>query len=185
MRYVRFWDCAAKATERHDYTAAPLCGFSPEDDLYIRGMVRGRWEYPEMKRMIIQTAKTDGKSVVIGIEDTSSGMIVIQDLKRDPEMHGYIIKALPVKADLVIRSSPWADLAAGRKVYLVRGEWNYDFLDEVIVFPGGAHDDQIAGVTGAYELMMANPGLGKPASWVCEMPADYVYGVAPKHCLPR
>ena len=53
LRWVRFWDCAAKAAERNDYTVGVCCAMNKAGDLYIRSVVRGRWEYPDMNLYLL------------------------------------------------------------------------------------------------------------------------------------
>ena len=45
-------------------------------------------------------------------------------------------------------------------VKLVRGSWNEAFLDELILFPDGEHDDQVDAVAGAYQVLSKHPPLG-------------------------
>ena len=42
-----------------------------------------------------------------------------------------------------------------RNVWLVAGRWNRDFLDEVSLFPNGAHDDQVDAFSGAFASLAA------------------------------
>jgi len=35
-------------------------------------------------------------------------------------------------------------------MYLVKGEWNQEFVNELVRLPGGRHDDQADAAAGAY-----------------------------------
>jgi hypothetical protein len=59
-----------------------------------------------------------------------------------------------VSADKSVRAGPWAALAAGGKVELVKGLWNREFLDETAAFPTGAYDGQVDAVSGAHGLLI-------------------------------
>ena len=37
-------------------------------------------------------------------------------------------------------------------VYLVKGEWNQAFMDEIEAFPSGKNDDQVDGLLCSYEM---------------------------------
>jgi predicted phage terminase large subunit-like protein len=153
LRWVRFWDTAAKATQRSDFWAGALMARAASGEWCVGDMVRGRWEYPQAKQVVLQTAEADGEEVVIGIEDTASGTALLQDLRRDPRAQGYVLRAVPVKADKAVRAGAWASQAEGGLVSLVAGEWVRPFLDEVETFPFGAHDDQVDAVSGAFEML--------------------------------
>jgi hypothetical protein len=86
LTWVRFWDCAAKAKERSDFWAGAKLARDGDGRLWIADLVRGKWEYADGRRVVLQTALADGKSVRLGIEDTGTGSAVISDLKRDAAM---------------------------------------------------------------------------------------------------
>jgi hypothetical protein len=54
------------------------------------------------------------------------------------------------KAD---RAQPLAAQAEGGTVKLLRGDWNKDFLDELELFPFGAHDDIVDSTTLAFRRL--------------------------------
>lgn len=153
IRWVRFWDTAAKAGQRSDYWAGALLVRMPEGDWYLVDLVRGRWEYPEAKRRVLQTAAADGAGVPVVIEESASGIALLQDLAADPRADGYWIRAEKVVADKEVRAGAWASAAEMGRFHLVRGAWNAAFLAEVEAFPYGAHDDQVDAVSGAYACL--------------------------------
>jgi hypothetical protein len=68
-------------------------------------------------------------------------------------LSGFVVKAIRPTGDKMTRALPWASAAEAGNVKLVRGDWNKAFLDEVSMFPVGAHDDQIDAVSGAYHTL--------------------------------
>jgi phage terminase large subunit-like protein len=48
---------------------------------------------------------------------------------------------------------PWAARAEAGAVRLVAGEWTKHFLDEVVAFPSGQHDDYVDAASGAIAMM--------------------------------
>lgn len=159
IRYLRFWDCASKVGDRNSYTAGALLGQCPRGHWYLKHMVRGRWEYPDAKRVILQTAAADGRETPIGIEDTANGTALQQDLRRDPGAAPYRIQKVDVVADKRARAGGWSSGAMAGVFHLVRGAWNEAFLDEADGFPYGRFDDQIDAVSGAYEMTVSCGGL--------------------------
>jgi predicted phage terminase large subunit-like protein len=120
--------------------------------LYIRDMIRGRWEWPDAYNIIIQTMQTE-RAVVHGIEKAMHGLAATQELSRDRRVSGVAFRGIDVDRDKFSRALTWAGRAESGKVALVRGEWINTFLDEVTAFPLGAHDDQVDAVSGAVSML--------------------------------
>ena len=79
-----------------------------------------------------------------------------QDLRRQEELRGFAVRAVPAVSDKVTRAIPWAALASGGMVHLVQGPWIQAFLDEVVLFPAAAHDDQVDAVSGGYGIAITH-----------------------------
>ena len=154
IRCVRFWDCGSKAGPRNSYTCGALLGRTATGKWYLKHLVRGRWEYPDAKNVILSTALTDGRSVPVGIEDTANGTALVQDLRRDPRASGVRLTPIKPVGDKVVRAGAWASLAQGGLFHLAAGGWNEAFLDEAQAFPYGAYDDQIDAVSGAHGMLV-------------------------------
>lgn len=160
LRWIRFWDTASKATQRSDFWAGALCALTDRRELWIADVVRGRWEYADGRAVILQTAAVDGREVPVGIEDTSSGQAILSDFQRDRAAGLYSWWPVKVTLDLPTRAGPWASLAQGGGVHLLAGSWVGPFLSECEGFPQKeVHDDQIAAVSGAYEMLVQHGAL--------------------------
>lgn len=152
LRWVRYWDLAASTKTSADYTASAALAFDRDGTLYIRDMVRGRWEWPDAKRTMIETMRADPRTLQ-GIEKALHGIAAVQDLQRETQVAHVTIKGIDVTKDKMTRALPWAARAEANKVRLVRGEWIPSFLDEVCAFPLGTHDDQVDTVSGGVLLL--------------------------------
>jgi len=70
---------------------------------------------------------------------------------------GYIAGGSSTTGDKLTRGLPFAAQAQNGNVVLVRGEWNRDWLDEIVAMPHGAHDDQWDSAAHAFrELTIAS-----------------------------
>ena len=137
------WDTAVKTGKQNDYSVGTLMA-KCDNGFYILDIVRGKWEYPELKRMI-QSAYNKNKSNAVFIEDKSSGQQLIQDLKRDSVMP--VIPFIHDK-DKVLRVSLVSPLIESGKVFLKdNSSWLLDFFSEFNNFPNGTHDDITDSVT--------------------------------------
>lgn len=163
-RIVRYWDLAtteaSKKNKDPDWTVGVLLG-EIKGTYYVLDIRRFRARPYDLERAVQKTAERDGKSVSIYIEQEpgSAGIQLIDHYSRNV-LKGYAVRANRATGSKVIRANPVSAAAERGNVVLVKGRWVNDFLDEVEVFPGGSHDDQIDGLSGAYEVVGKSVGIG-------------------------
>jgi predicted phage terminase large subunit-like protein len=151
--WVRYWDLAVSVKTTSDYTVGAKVGLRADGSLVIADVVRGRWEWPEARKIITSTAQTDGPACRIGIEAVAFQAAGVQELQRDPALLRYLVRAVHPDKDKYTRALPWAARAEAGLVSLVRAPWNAAFLAELSDFPQGTHDDQVDAVSGAVDLL--------------------------------
>lgn len=163
LKLCRAWDFAA--TEKSakskdpDYTAGALLGRNGVT-FYIAGMVHGRYSAGKVESVALQTAGMDGKKVAVLIEEEpgASGKIFARSLIT--KLAGYNVHKTPARGDKITRAMPFLAQAEAGNVKLIRGPWNADFLDEIVTFGTGGHDDQVDAVAHAFNyLTKPKPGL--------------------------
>jgi predicted phage terminase large subunit-like protein len=95
-----------------------------------------------------------------GIEKALHGQAFVQDLRTIPAVRGVPFKAVKVETDKYTRALPWANLAEEGKVYLIRGMWINEFMEEILRFTGkgDTHDDQVDAVSIAVQLLSKKSG---------------------------
>jgi predicted phage terminase large subunit-like protein len=108
-------------------------------------------EWPEVRKTIATALAEPG--VQLGIESAMHRLAAVQGLLRMPELANITLKSIRVDEDKISRALPIASRAGQGKVKLVRGSWISDFLDEATAFPHGAHDDQVDGFSGAFQMI--------------------------------
>lgn len=169
LRKVRFWDMAAtepKKGKDPDWTAGCLMGISSNQTLYIVDMKRIRTTPSGNEQLIKQMAELEGREVPVRMEQEpgSSGVGVIDDYRRRVLM-GWDFKGIPSTGSKEVRANPLASQAEAGNIKLVRGPWINAFLDEVESFPGGAHDDQVDAMSGAFgELVVPRSNISMAVS---------------------
>lgn len=164
---VRYWDLAGTlpdGTNDPDWTVGVKAGRRPNKDFVVTDLLRMRSDPGTVKDFVTQTAMLDGKSVPIRIEQEpgQSGKAQIADYQR--ALMGWDVQGVLSSGDKVTRASPVASYAHAGNVYVVLGSWLSDFLDEIDLFPLGSHDDQVDGLTGAFNEL-ASGETGKVYSW--------------------
>jgi len=146
---VRYWDKAATA-DGGDYTVGARMSYTAEGVFYIEDVVRGRWSPGERDKIIKQCAEIDppGTQFWLEQEPGSSGVDSVQALIR--LLAGYSVHADRATGSKQVRAEPFAAQCEAGNVVLVKGYWNNLFLDELLVFPNGQHDDQVDAISGAF-----------------------------------
>lgn len=162
LRWSRGYDLAVSTKSSADYTASFAVAFDKLGNMYIKDGFRKQIEYPEQRRYVIGKMR-DERNTQHGIESALHGLALVQDLRRIFDIRGVPLRPVRVDTDKYTRALAWANLAEEGKVYLVRGPWIKDFLDEVTRFPNGAHDDQVDGVSLA--VQMQSQKRGRITAW--------------------
>jgi len=154
LRWVRYWDLAASTKSSADYTASAAVAMADDGTLYVRDMVRGRWEWPDARGVMVQTMLREPQTIH-AVEQAMHGLAALQELRRDRELAGVTLRGVAPRGDKIQRAMPWAARAEAGKVALVAGPWVREFIDEATAFPAGPHDDQVDSVSGAIPLLRA------------------------------
>lgn len=146
-------DTAFKKNETADYSVFVTAGMDQHGDIYILDVTRGRWEFPDLKkRLIQQNVRWRGRGLrATYVEDKASGQSLIQELRRES---GIAVIARKVVNDKVSRVNAILPIVEGGRVFIPeQAAWVDDFLEETVTFPGGTHDDQVDAVTMAIDVL--------------------------------
>lgn len=152
LKWFRYWDLAASIKTTADFTASAAVALGEDGVIYVRDMIHGKWEWPDAKRIIMQSMIGE-PGTEHAIEEALHGLAAISQLRREPAIVNVTLRGIRVDKDKVSRALPWAARAEGGKVRLVRGNWIADFLDEACSFPHGKHDDMIDSLSGGVQMI--------------------------------
>ncbi|CAN5583967.1 phage terminase large subunit [soil metagenome] len=152
LKWKRGYDLAVSLKTSADYTASVRCAKDSAGNLYIDGGFRKRIEYPDQRKFIVERMQTE-PNTEHGVESALHGKAVIQDLRSDWRLRRYAFRAIRVEGDKLTRALAWLNLAEEGRVFLIRGPWIEDFVNEVCQFPVGRHDDQIDAVSIAVSMI--------------------------------
>lgn len=143
----RYWDWAT-TPEAGDFTVGTKCSTDLTYQKYVEHVVRGQWEWSRARQEIINTAKRDGKHVVIVIEEIAKDKTILFSLKKELRSMGFKVVIHPKRTNKEISAMYLEQLAQAGQVTLCRGVWNAAWLFELGCFPLGEHDDQVDSVSG-------------------------------------
>ena len=144
---VRHWDLAASTKTQADYSVGCKGGMDDDGNVYITDIVRGRWEWPALIRIIRETALSE-PGVMQSIETAGTQKGLLDLLMAEPTLVGVAFAGITPTADKITRAQPLLARAEQNKLYLLRANWNAAFVDECCAFPEVEHDDQIDGASG-------------------------------------
>ena len=160
---VRYWDLAGtekkisggKANDP-DFTVGCRVSATRDSKFVIEHQLSGQWSWGMIKQHIIETALADGPTVPIYIEQEpgAGGKNQVAEFQGMMELSAFTVKPHSPVGDKVQRANPWFARATAGLMYVVAGEWNTKFLNELDNFPtGGVHDDTIDAVSGAFQVL--------------------------------
>lgn len=137
IRIIQSWDTAFKVKKENDPSSCQTWG-ETENGFYLIDRWLDRVTFPELKKVAVQQYDKHHPDVVI-VEDKASGQSLIQELKRKTK-----IPVLPYKSDKdkIARANAITPLCESGRVYLPEDlPWVIDYVDQMSIFPAGAHDE--------------------------------------------
>ena len=143
------WDTASTQKETSDYSVGTVWG-AKGLDYYLLEVDRGRPETPELRRRIMTISERYGADATL-MENTELGRSLTQDLKHSASLR-------------LLLQTPWFDKEArimaqsarfeGGQVHLPRdASWLGPYVDEILAFPVGKHDDQVDSTSQALSYL--------------------------------
>jgi len=142
--YIQSWDTAFKTGKENDFSVCTTWGVS-KTSYYLVDRYKSKVEFPDLKKIVIALANQYNPSTIL-VEDKASGQSLIQELKRDTRLP---IKPIKVDVDKIARVNASLTVLEENAYVKEDAEWVKDYLDNLLVFPNGAHDDDIDSTTQA------------------------------------
>ncbi|AMJ61097.1 hypothetical protein AXW83_13060 [Bosea sp. PAMC 26642] len=146
---VASWDTASTLSDTADYSVGTVWG-AKGLDFYLLDLVRERLEVPDLKREIVRLSKA-WKADQTVIEDTDIGRAISQDLRRLRECRPILIKPRYDKQTRFIMQS--ARFESGQVHVPEEAPWLAAWLNELLAFPNGRHDDQVDSTSQALSYL--------------------------------
>lgn len=160
---VRGWDLAASETETAAFTAGVKV-YEHEGAYYIAHVLRDRESPAGVERMVKNTAVQDGVDIRISIPKDPGQSGIAQAHAYAKLLAGFDVRFSPESGDKEHRALPVSAQAEVGNVYIVIGDWNEDYLDEMCSFPSGSFKDQVDGTSRAFAELFEFHGPSQTTS---------------------
>jgi predicted phage terminase large subunit-like protein len=153
MHYViQSYDTAFSKKETADYSAITTwCVFHPEEGshrpcLLLLDSKKGRWDFPELKRIAYEQYTYWEPDTII-VEAKASGMPLTDELRAAGIP---VVNYSPGKGqDKIARVNSVAPILESGMVYVPETRWAEELVEECAAFPFGDHDDLVDSTTQA------------------------------------
>jgi predicted phage terminase large subunit-like protein len=122
----------------------------------IVDVARMRGKPAEVIQFIHRTAEADGIGVELVLEQDPGQAGVFEKEFYAKHLAKFSPRFKSPSGDKVTRANPISAQVAAGNVWIIRAPWNDAFLTEADSFPGGTHDDQIDGLSGASSILMGS-----------------------------
>ena len=146
---IQSYDTAYSKKETADYSVISTWGvFTPSSDsgpnLILLDVKRGRWDFPELKRIARDSYKYWNPDNVL-IEAKATGTPLQQELRRiGIPVTMYSPGGRRTGQDKVSRANAVAPLLESGMIWYPEGEeWAEELVEECASFPSGSNDDQV------------------------------------------
>jgi len=153
-KLVRFWDFAASLStaRRSDFTVGVLL-FKRSDRYFVLDMVRLRLPPVQANQLVVNTATADGNRCQVRWQTEPGASGVRDSANLQSLLAGFDSRGVTELRDKVSRAMPLSAGFESGTIQLCYGEWNQVFINELVNFPDGDHDDIVDAVTGAYNCL--------------------------------
>ena len=151
--FVRGWDLAATEGGTGAESAGVKIGRTTDGRYIVVDCTSGRYGPAAVRKLVKATA----------VEDDAGGEPCRVSLPKDPGqagkdqaqqyvsmLAGHIVQATPESGDKVTRAEPFAAQVEAGNVYLIEGDWNKDYVEQLSQFPNGKLKDKVDASSRAF-----------------------------------
>lgn len=150
---VRGWDLAATADTSADATAGVKLRMV-DGRIYVEHCRWLQGSPHEVDDAITETAALDGRGVDIDIPQDPGQAGKAQRSYYASKLVGYNVRFSPETGSKETRAAPFAAQCEAGNVYLVRGQWNDPWLDELEGFPAIKLKDRVDATSRSFAALV-------------------------------
>lgn len=156
MVFVRFWDKAAT-----EGGGCRSCGLLMGRDQLRRYVIfdvtKGQWSTLHREKLIRTVAENDyktfGHAVQIWLEEEPGSGGKDSSRASVSNLEGFAVKVERPSGSKLSRLGPFIGQAEAGNVYMVKADWNWDYLEELAAIPNNTFWDQADSTSGAFNKL--------------------------------
>lgn len=154
-KIVRGWDLAASDKKTSPYTVGVKMMLATDGRLIVLDVNRFKKTPGAMEEELKFTVIRDGYNVTQSIPQDPGQAGKTQKAAFAKLLHGYTVKFSPETGSKLQRAEPLAAQAEAGNLYVVRGPWNDEFINEHCAFGKTAEfKDQVDASSRAYGVLL-------------------------------
>ena len=141
-RIIQSWDVAGKAGADNDYSVC-VTAIQRRSQIIVIDVFRDRLAFPDLFNAVVAQARLHKPRKIL-IEDASAGIQLIQMLRNDqPRGVPLPIAMKPVQSKMDRAMIAATRAERGELILPTAAPWAETFINELLAFPMGRHDDQV------------------------------------------
>jgi predicted phage terminase large subunit-like protein len=114
---------------------------------------RGQWATDDRDSWLKLTAGMDGRRVPIQLNQDPGQAGKSQILSLTKMLAGYTVRSQIESGDKMTRADSFSSQVNVGNVWIVRGEWNRDYIEELRQFPKGKNDDAVDASSSGFNVL--------------------------------
>lgn len=156
LKKVRYWDKAASEEKdrSQSYTAGVLVYQLVDMRWIVMDVKRGMWATHQRERIIRAVAEVDGTDTRVFIEQEPGSGGKESAEATITNLAGFACYADRPTGDKELRADPYSVQVNNGNFRMMKGDWNFQFLDEHRLFPYSTHKDQVDAAAGAFNQLI-------------------------------
>lgn len=166
LQLVRSWDKAGTIGGDGAQSAGVLMGADGQGRFYVLDCITGRWSAHQREEIIKNTARLDELRhgpvrVWVETEPGSGGKESAENTTRN--LAGFDVHTEAPTGSKEVRALPFAAAVEAGNVYLLKGPWVPEYIEELCSFPHGLKDRVDASSAAFNKLAL---GASLPFGWL-------------------
>lgn len=152
------WDLAGSTGKNAAYTVRVLMT-RVGGDIYIRHVERRRGDPAAVERMIGEVSERDRDaipSVIVSLPQDPGSAGKAVKWRISEILMGYNYRVTPETGDKETRALPFAAQVGAGRVFIVQGDWNAEFIEELRNFPMASLKDQVDASSRAFQELLGH-----------------------------
>jgi predicted phage terminase large subunit-like protein len=138
----------ALGTSTGDYSVAAVTAIDAERNYWVLRVLRSRSDPTTFVEDIFALCDAY-KPLDVLIDDDNASRVFFRLMRERGKIRGKTIplREVPIRGrSKEVRNAPLRNLALNRRLHVLKGDWNHEFLAELTKFPRVTHDDQVDAV---------------------------------------